>query len=75
MGISVGSTMSVSAGGAVGSFNCVGSVSDAEDGSWTAGKCSDGATRTITYLSSTDQVRVQNGDFACRGCVFTFNRG
>ena len=76
MSISVGSSMSVSAAGAVGSFNCIGSVTDADDGSFTAGKCSDGGTRTITYLSSTDQVRVTAGtDCGFSRCPsFTFNR-
>ena len=75
MTITVGSSMSVSAGGSVGSFNCIGSVSDAEDGSFTAGKCSDGQTRTISYLSTTDQVRVTTATCEfCRATTFTFNR-
>ena len=75
MAISVGSSMSVSTGGAVGSWNCIGSVTDADDGSFTAGKCSDGGSRTITYLSSTDQVRVSGTDCGFSRCpIFTFNR-
>jgi hypothetical protein len=68
--------MSVAAGGAVGSFNCVGSVTDADDGSFTAGKCSDAGTRTLTYLSSTDQVRVTTGtDCGFSRCpIVTFSR-
>lgn len=75
MTITVGSSISVSAAGSVGSFNCMGSVSDAEDGSFTAGKCSDGQTRTISYASTTDQVRVTTASCEfCRPVTFTFNR-
>lgn len=75
MTITVGSSMSVAASGSVGSFNCIGSVSDAEDGSFTAGKCSDGQSRTISYVSTTDQVRVTTSSCEfCRTVTFTFNR-
>ena len=77
MTILVGSSMQVQASGAVGSFTCVGSVADADDdGTFTAGKCSDGSTRTVQYLSSTDQVRVSFPGSICprTGCFITFNR-
>jgi hypothetical protein len=76
MTITVGTSMQVQANGSGGSFSCVGSGTDADDGTFTLGKCSDGVTgRTVTYVPSTDQVRLTTTTCEfCRSVTITFNR-
>jgi hypothetical protein len=67
-------TISVSVNPKGGGFTCSGSISDANDNSFTATSCTDGPVRTFNYLSDSDQVQILTpppSGTRCpvRGCV------